>query len=126
MRRRLPLRPSRSPRPKRLHADMQRFASRLDEEFSWLRDDILLGRAPDGEWICFAIRDPKPRRILVPCFRDRVLHHALMAYMAPVLERALIDDTFACRPAKGTLAAVRRAQEHIRRFPWFVKADVRT
>jgi superfamily II DNA helicase RecQ len=33
---------------------------------------------------------------------------------APVLERALVDDTFASRPGKGTLAAVWRAQEHLR------------
>lgn len=69
-------------RGKRLRADVQRFAGRLDEELTRLRDDILLGRAPDGEWISFGIRDPKPRRILAPCFRDRVLHHALMGSMS--------------------------------------------
>ena len=106
-------------------ADVRRFAADLDAELSCLRDDILSGRAPRGEWTSFQIRDPKPRRILAPCFHDRVLHHALMAHMTPVLERALAFDTYACRPGKGTLAAVLRAQQHARRFPWFVKVDVR-
>jgi hypothetical protein len=112
-------------RGKPLREDVHRFAARLDAELARLRDDILLGRAPEGAWTCFCIRDPKPRRILAPCFRDRVLHHALMAHLGPVLERALVDDSFACRPGKGTLAAVHRAQDHLRRFSWFVKADVR-
>lgn len=112
-------------RGKERRADVQRFSAHLDAELARLRDDILSGRAPEGRWTSFHIHDPKPRRILAPCLRDRVLHHALMIHMGPVLERALVDDTFACRPGKGTLAAVRRAQEHARRFSWFVKADVR-
>ncbi len=105
--------------------DVRRFSSNLDAELAHLGNEIRLGRAPVGRWTTFQIRDPKPRRILAPCFPDRVLHHALMMHMGPVLERALVDDTFACRQGKGTLAAVLRAQQHIRRFPWFVKADAR-
>ncbi len=105
--------------------DVQCFAARLDAEIACLREDILQGHAPEGRWTTFRIFDPKPRRILAPCFRDRVLHHALMLHMGPVLDRALVDDTFACRAGKGTLAAALRAQQHARRFTWFVKADVR-
>jgi len=73
----------------------------------------------------FRIRDPKPRIIHAPCFRERVLHHALMAHVGPALDRALVDDTYACRLGKGVLAAVRRAQHHGRRFPWYAKIDIR-
>lgn len=105
--------------------DVRHFASYLHASLGQLANDILCGRAPEGRWTSFQIHDPKPRRILAPCFNDRVLHHALMMHMGPVLERALVDDTFACRRGKGTLAAVLRAQHHVRRFPWFVKADAR-
>jgi hypothetical protein len=115
----------RAARPHRDRAEVQRGAADLDGFLARLRDDVLAGRSPDGRWTAFSIRDPKPRQILAPCFRDRVLHHALMAHMGPVLERALVADTFACRAGKGTLAAVHRAQQHVRRFPWFVKIDVR-
>lgn len=112
-------------RGKRLRDDVQRFAAGAKASLEILRDDILSERAPYGLWTSFSIYDPKPRRILAPCFRDRVLHHAMMAHCGPVLDRALVDDTFACRTGKGSLAAVLRAEQHIRRFPWFVKADVR-
>lgn len=105
--------------------DVMRFAADLGGELARLGADIVEGRAPEGRWTTFTIRDPKERRILAPCFRDRVVHHAMMAHLGPVLERSLIDDTFACRQGKGTLAAVQRAQQHVRRFPWFVKVDVR-
>ena len=78
-----------------------------------------------GRTRSFKIFDPKPRVIHAPCFRERVLHHALFEHVGPVLDRALVDDTFACREGKGSLAAVLRAQQHARRFPWFVKTDIR-
>jgi len=95
---------------------------------SWLADlgaDIQEGRAPEGRFLAFEINDPKRRSILAPCFRDRVTHHALMTHLGPHLDRALVDDTFACRSGRGTLAAVHRARHHLCRFPWFVKVDMR-
>ena len=115
----------RAARPHRDRDEVRRWSADLDGFLARLRDDVLAGRSPDGRWTAFSIRDPKPRQILAPCFRDRVLHHALMAHMGPVLERARVADTFACRAGKGTLAAVHRAQQHVRRFPWYVKVDFR-
>lgn len=95
---------------------------------SWLAElgnDLRSGRAPEGRFLAFEIHDPKRRSILAPCFRDRVAHHAMIVHLGPVLERALVDDTYACRVGRGSLAAVRRVQHHLRRFPWFVKADMR-
>jgi RNA-directed DNA polymerase len=112
-------------RRSREHAEVARFRGALDAELRRLRSDILAQRSPENRWTELAVFDPKPRRIHAPCFRDRVLHHALMAHMAPVLERALVADTFACRAGLGALAAVRRAQAHARAYGWFVKIDVR-
>lgn len=101
-------------------------AADLDRALAALSADIRDGRAPSGRWTRFVIHDPKERVILAPSFRDRVVHHAMIAHMGPVLDGALVHDTFACRAGRGTLAAVLRAQHHVRRFPWFVKTDVRS
>ena len=101
------------------------FRAYLFNQLASLRYEILDGTIEVGRMRRFRIRDPKPRIIHAPCFRERVLHHALMAFVGPVLERALVYDTYACRPGKGALAAVRRAQQHLRRFPWYVKIDIR-
>lgn len=106
-------------------AEVECLAQNLEGELSALRAEILACSVSVGSFHRFRIRDPKPRVIHAPCFRERVLHHALMRVVGPVLERAMVPDSFACREGKGAHAAVRRAQHHSRRFPWFVKADVR-
>jgi len=111
---------------KRHRRDVQEFESHLNSELASLRQQILDGSISVGDMRSFRIFDPKPRMIHAPVFRERVLHHALMAQLGPVLDRALVDDSFACRVGRGSLAAVRRAQEHSRRHPWFVKVDVRS
>lgn len=112
-------------RRKRHREDVACFADNMGASLARLRSDILSGLAPRGRWTKFEVFDPKRRQILAPCFNDRVLHHALMLHMAPILDRALVDDSFACRIGKGTLAAAKRAQVHARRFAWHVKVDVR-
>lgn len=48
-----------------------------------------------------------------------------MHQAGPVLERALTATTFACRQGMGHHAAVQQVQSHLRRFPWYVKIDIR-
>ena len=81
-----------------------------------------------GSWTFrhFKIRDPKPRIIHAPRFADRVAHHALMRVLEPIFERAHHPDTYACRPKRGALVAVRRVQALSGRFPYFVKIDIRS
>ena len=73
----------------------------------------------------FKIFDPKERMICAAAFRDRVVHHAVCRVLEPIFERALIDDTYACRKNKGPLSAIKRAQAFCRRYTYFVKLDVR-
>lgn len=113
-------------RGKAARADVGAFRADLEGELATLRPGILDGSVRLGEMRTFRIRDPKPRVIHAPAFRERVLHHALMAHVGPVLDRALVDDTYACRQGKGALAAVRRCQEHARRFSWYAKIDIRS
>lgn len=106
------------------HQPVTEYRRRLEYELGGLRRGLLNGDYPVGRMRCFSIHDPKPREIHAPVFEERVLHHALMAQVGPVLDRALVDDTFACRKGKGTHAAVRRCQQHLRRFPYFVQVDI--
>lgn len=110
---------------KRDRQEVREFFLHLHANLDDLRAGILDGQIEVGQAHTFRIRDPKPRVIHAPCFRERVLHHALMNHIGPVLERSLIDDTFACRVGRGTLAAVSRCQQHVKRFGWFAKMDVR-
>jgi RNA-directed DNA polymerase len=101
------------------------YRENLDENLRFLRDGLADGSFPFGEYHSFEVRDPKTRLIHAPAFRERVAQHAIFNVCEPVLERKLIDDSFACRTGKGTHGALRRAQVFARRHDWFLKLDVR-
>jgi len=109
---------------KRDRLEVQAFFANLFPNLAKLREGLLAGRLPAGRFFRFKIWDPKPRIIYAPCFEDRILHHALMRFCEPVLDRALIPNTFACRIGKGTLAAVNRARIFSQQLPWYGKVDM--
>ena len=112
-------------RGKRARAEVREFAQDLDRRLDEMAVQLRAGTFPVGRFHQFVIHDPKERIITAPCFAERVLHHALMNVCEPHLERWLIADTYACRVGKGRLVALHRAQEFGRRFPFFLKLDVR-
>ena len=96
----------------------------LEPQVLALERELRSGEYAPRPYRTFAIRDPKPRRISAPTFRDRVVHHAVCAAIEPVLERHSIDDSYACRRGRGVHAAIRRAQTFARCDAWYVKLDV--
>ena len=112
-------------RGKRGRADQRAYASNLSEEMTRLRQGLLSGDFPVGQFTRFMIYDPKEREICAAAFPERVLHHALMNVCEPHFEKGLVFDTYACRKEKGQFKAVGRAQGFAQKNAWFLKADVR-
>ncbi len=112
-------------RGKRDRPDVVAFAARFEANLETLRRQ-LLAREPDlGHYRFFRVRDPKPRNICAASFPERILHHAVMNVCEPFLEAPAIFDSYACRKGKGNRAALARARTFARRFPWFLKLDIR-
>ena len=110
---------------KRGKADCRLFQEHLDDRLDEMREQLLAGTVRVGDYHYFTIHDPKERTICAASFRERVLHHALMNVCEPMLERAAVFDSYACRKGKGRLAAVARALRFARQYGWFLKMDVR-
>ena len=115
----------RAAKGKRRQPEVARFLMDLEPEVLRLARELSDGSWRPGSYRVFHVRDPKPRTICAAPFRDRVVHHALCAVIEPRFERYAVADSFACRRGKGVLSALRRAQQHARRLPYFVKLDVR-
>ena len=94
---------------KRQRPEVVCFFANFEDNLQELRNTILDGHVPCGNFKQFTIYDPKKRVIHAPCFKDRVLHHAVMNFVGPVLERAMVDSSYACRQGKGVHAAVKKA-----------------
>ena len=109
---------------KRGRPDIRHFFTGFDNNIGRIRQDLISGLAPYNRFRNFTIYDPKERVITAVGFDDRVIHHALMGLVGPVLEKAMIPHTYACRPGKGPLRSVIQAQVNIRKYPWYVKIDI--
>ena len=72
-----------------------------------------------------ALRSWRAARAKQEGFRDRVVHHAVCKVLGPIFERSFIFDSYACRKGKGAQAAIKRAQGYMRRFPYYLKLDIR-
>jgi len=97
----------------------------IDRNLEALRGNLLSPNFRWGGYKSFLVTDPKPRAISVAPFGQRVMHHAIMNVVAPVMERSLIHHSYACRKGKGTHAAVRYAFARCKAIPRFLKLDVR-
>jgi retron-type reverse transcriptase len=104
---------------------VERFEFRREWELLRLQRDLLAGQYRPGPFTTHRITVPKPRLISAAPYRDRVLHHAVMNVLEPILDRHFHPNNFACRKGKGTHAASRTLQALMRRHAYTLQCDVR-
>ncbi|MBM3853527.1 MAG: RNA-dependent DNA polymerase [Verrucomicrobia bacterium] len=112
-------------RGKRGHPDVAEFDYRFEANLFDLQDELQNKTYSPGGYYSFYIRDPKRRLVSAAPFRDRVVHHALCQIIEPIFERTFIPDSYANRVGKGTHAALDRAQDFARRYPYVLQCDVK-
>jgi hypothetical protein len=112
-------------RGKRNRAAMASLLFHLETEILQLQRELQDRTYRPQPYRTFTISDPKPRAISAAAPRDRLVHHALCAALEPLLEAQAVPQSYACRPGKGSHAAVARARALARRWPYFLKLDVR-
>lgn len=97
----------------------------LETNLRTLRQSIIDGTPPVGQYHSFRIYEPKERLVVAASFPERVLHHALMNVCEKDFERYQISDSYACRKKKGVHAALKKAYDNHKHFRYCVKLDVR-
>lgn len=119
-------------RRKRRTPKQLQFEMLLEDNLARLMDEVNEERYKIGASRAFTIMVPKPREIWAAQFRDRIVHHLLYNEMGAYFERRLIEDTYSCIPARGSLAAMKRAQKFMRKVSenfarpgFFLQADIR-
>lgn len=116
-------------RGKRDRQELARFEANLWEELGALQMELLWGAYQPGRYRSFVVFEPKRREILAAPFRDRVAQQAICRVCGPIWDRAMIHDTYACRPGKGTHAGADRVESWLRGMAatgpvWVLKMDV--
>lgn len=112
-------------RSKRDRASVQRFNFDQEAELLRLQAELAEATYQPGTFRTHWISHPKPRMISAAPYRDRVVHHALMNILEPILDRHFHPDSYACRRGKGTHAAANRLQTLMRRYRYVLQCDIR-
>ena len=112
-------------RGKRNRPEVAAFEFNLERNLLQLQTELSERSYCPGPYRSFTICEPKPRLISAAPYRDRVVHHALMNVLAPVLDARMDFDSYACREGKGTHAALDRYTHYARRFPFVWHGDIR-
>jgi len=105
--------------------NVMRYFAALAENVFQLRYELSQQMYQPGRYDTFEIYHPKPRTISAAPFRDRVVHHALINIIGPLIERRLIHDCYANRIGKGTHRAIRQYQQFMREYEYVLKCDIR-
>lgn len=114
----------RAVRGKRAKPGAAAFLAGLERQLLRLRDQLSAQTWRPGAHLDFVVRDPKRRVVSAAPFRDRVVHHALHAVIAPVFERGFIADSYANRVGFGTHRALTRYEEFRDKYRFVLRADV--
>lgn len=110
---------------KREEASVLRFYHHYEENLWQIISELQSKTYKPGHYKTFSIYKSKPRQISAAPFRDRVVHHALIAVVGPILERTFIFDTYANRTGKGTHKAIERYQHYLKKYDYALKCDIR-
>jgi retron-type reverse transcriptase len=101
------------------------FFLNLEENLFQLQTELKTESYRLGNYTTFRIYEPKPRMISAAPFRDRVVHHALMNIVGPLLEKSFVFDSYANREGKGTHRAIRRYQCFLKKYKYVLKCDIK-
>jgi RNA-directed DNA polymerase len=109
---------------KRGRPEVAAFEWNLEAELIRLQQELASRTYRPGKYRSFYIHEPKRRLISAAPFRDRVVHHALCQWMAPIFEPRFVAESFANRIGKGTHRALDLAQSLTRRFRYVLQIDL--
>lgn len=76
----------------------------------------------------FYIYDPKVRLIQAPHIEDRIVQHAVLNSIRPIIESKFIDQSYACRKTKGTHNASDLLKKYLINYKnegYYLKIDIK-
>ncbi len=110
---------------KREQANVMHLWANREENLCQIQTELATQTYRPGGYTTFEIYYPKPRLISAAPFYDRVVHHALVNVVGPVIEASFIYDSYANRIGKGTHRAIRRYQDFLRQYRYVLKCDIK-
>lgn len=104
---------------------VQSFEVDIDGNLECLQTSLLNKSFRTSEYRTKTIYEPKQRTIFIlPFYPDRIVQHALMQVVSPILDKLFINDSYACRVGKGVHRGSARTMEYLRQNKYVLKGDM--
>jgi len=100
-----------------------RFEKHLERNIFELYEEVESGTYTPSRSIAFVMDKPVKREIFAADFRDRVVHHFIINKLNPYFEEIFIEDSYACRVAKGTHYGINRISKFIQECSFMYTKD---
>ena len=100
------------------------FAANLEINLLRLERELRDHSWHPGRYVEIRVTDPKARMVSAAPFRDRVVHHALIAVVGPIFDAGFIHRSYANRTAKGTHRAIGQYEHWRDRNAHVLRCDI--
>ena len=106
---------------KKYFANKRKEAENLEK----VRQLVIRGEFHTSEYKSKIIYEPKKRVIYkLPFCPDRIVQHAVMNILKPILINLFIENTYACIEGRGQMRASRKCSEYVRKYKYCLKCDI--
>ena len=95
---------------KRYRDEIIKFNNDLDANLLQIRDDLENECFKFGPYRKHWVSVPKRRLVMALPYASRIVQWAIYLELNPFYDRMMIEDSYACRKGKGSLAAAKRLQ----------------
>lgn len=104
---------------------VKEFEKNLDENLEAARQLVITKQFHTSQYRSRKIYEPKERTLyILPYAPDRIVQHAIMNVLAPIMKSLFISDTYSGILGRGQLAASLRAMEAVRRNKYCLQCDI--
>lgn len=105
---------------------VKEFKMNKDSNLESIRQLVISGNFHTGKYKAQKIYEPKERIIYkLPFAPDRIVQHAVMNILKPILMRKMIKNIYACIEGRGQHKASIKCSEYVRRNKYCLKGDCR-
>lgn len=105
--------------------DVIEFEKNIDKNLEEIRQLVITKQFHTSKYKSRKIYEPKERIIyILPYAPDRIVQHAIMNVLVPIMEKLFIRDSYACIAGRGQTAASLRTMQAVRRNQYCLKCDI--
>lgn len=108
------------------HRSIREFEKDIEGNLLKLQKLLCEGNFNTAKYATKTIYEPKERILYkLPFYPDRIVQHALLQIVIPIWDGVMIEESYACRVGRGMHTASKKTMEHVRKYKYCMKADIR-